>query len=273
MATKKKPAPSSLLDKLRKAFMTRDSEAFEAAANEMTGDEDESGEQHIHIHMPGAAGAEGATVKDGGEGGGGGAGAGGGADPMDKVLGAIAELGEAVKAIGDRVAKLEAGGTATGDADDDEDDDEDGDGTGEGDGAGDGGKGAKPTADSAGLRDEFQDALSRAEILAPGVKLPTYDSKSDRKKTADSICVLRRRALRASLANENADLVQSVTGGADVSKLTCDAAKVVFNAASELVKQRNKIALQSRTGDGHGQQPPEKKDINQIHAEFWKTRK
>ncbi|XLV70976.1 DUF2213 domain-containing protein (plasmid) [Ralstonia syzygii subsp. celebesensis] len=264
MATKKKPQPSTLLDKLRKAFMTRDSEAFEAAANEVTGDEgEESGEQHIHIHMPGSGATEGAGVNDG-------EGAGtGGDDPMAKVMGAITELSSVVKGIGERVAKLEAGGTPTGDTDPDPDADPDPTLDSDPDSAN------KPTmtGDSAGLRDEFQDALSRAEILAPGVKLPTFDAKSDRKKTADSICVLRRRALRAALDNEHADLVKSVTGGADMSKLTCDSAKAVFNAASELVKQHNKLALQARTADTSRQQSTDTKDINQVHAEFWKTRK
>lgn len=269
MTTKTK----ALLDKLRKAFMTRDSDTFEATAKEMTGDEGEgeggNGLPAIHIHIPGgAAGAAEGTgpTKDNG---GAAAGAGEGDDPMAQVLGAITELSNVVKGIGERVAKLEAGGTPTGDAD--PDGDGDGDPTLDSDPDGEG----KPTmtGDSATLRDEFQDAMSRAEILAPGVKLPTFDAKAEKKRTADSICVLRRRALRASLDGEHADLVKSVTGGADVSKLTCDAAKFVFNSASELVRQHNKLSMQARTGDGANPTAAKPVDINAVHKEFWKGKK
>ena len=70
MATKK---GSKFVDALRKAFMTRDSEAFEKVANEMTGDEGGEGgdgQPQIHIHMPGTgtdpkAGASGGRIRRG----------------------------------------------------------------------------------------------------------------------------------------------------------------------------------------------------------------
>ena len=101
------------------------------------------------------------------------------------------------------------------------------------------------------------------------MKLPTFDAKAEGKKTADSLCVLRRRALRAGLENSNADLVRIITGDADVSKMDCAAAKMAFHAASELVKQKNKAA-KTATADA---QTVAKKDLNQIHAAFWANRK
>jgi hypothetical protein len=80
--------------------------------------------------------------------------------------------------------------------------------------------------------------------------------------------VLRRRALRAALTNDNADLVRAIVGDADVSKMTCDAAKMAFHASSELVKQKNKTVARKTTDAAK-----EAKDINQIHAEFWANRK
>nr|WP_231747116.1 DUF2213 domain-containing protein [Burkholderia sp. BDU5] len=265
----KKPAQSTLLEKLRKAFMTRDSDAFEKAANEMTGDEggDESGngQPQIHIHMPGASEAKPAVAPTGDEDPAAGAGEG-----NAEVLAAINGVAESVKALAERVTKLEGGGTPTGD-----DDDDLGDGTGttdnDGTGAGgDDGKGGTKTGDSTALRDEFQDALSRAEILAPGVRLPTFDAKAVRKKTVDAICVLRRRALRAAMDNENAEAVKAVTGGADISGMPCNAVQAFFNAASELVRGKNSGVLQRRTSDSA---QAGRKDINEVHAEFWKNRK
>lgn len=257
MATTTKPARSKLLDALRKAFMTRDSEAFEKVAGEMTDEEGMvSNVPDIHIHMPGAEKIGGDTTTDE-------------ADPpaegaLAQVMEAIKGVASEVKAIGERVTKLEAGGKPTGDADPDVDPDDDPDADPTNDSDPDGGEGkATMTGDSAALRIEFQDALARAEILAPGVHLPTYDAKAAAKKTSDSICVLRRRALRAALQNDHADLVKAVAGGTDIAKMTCDSAKAVFNAASELVKAKNKVSKTITVDTGA------KKDINQIHAEFW----
>ncbi|KWC56562.1 DUF2213 domain-containing protein [Burkholderia ubonensis] len=265
MANKKQ---STLLEKLRKAFMTRDSDTFEKVANEMTGDEGEgeggNGQPQIHIHMPGAAGdPKPGAAATGDEGAGGGE-----SDPLKQVLDAVQATNGKIDALAERVTKLEGGGTPTGD-DDDEDDgtgttDDDGTGTGGGD------QGGTKTGDSTALRDEFQDALSRAEILAPGVRLPTFDAKVARKKTVDAICVLRRRALLAAMDNENGEAVKAVTGGADISSMPCNAVKAFFNAASELVRGKNSGVLQRRTSDSA---QAARKDINEVHAEFWKNRK
>lgn len=266
MATKKS---SKFVDALRKAFMTRDSEAFEKVASEMTGDEGGEGgdgQPQIHIHMPGTGTDPKAGVSaTGDEGAGGGEG-----DPLKQVLDAIQATNGKIDALADRVTKLEGGGTQTGDADDD-DDDPLGTGTTDNDGAGeDDDKTGARTGDSTALRDQFQDALSRAEILAPGVRLPTFDAKAVRRKTVDAICVLRRRALRAALDNENAELVKSVVGGANVASMTCDSVAAFFNAASEVVRSKNSGVTQRRTNDSA---QTERKDINEIHAEFWKVRK
>jgi hypothetical protein len=50
--------------------------------------------------------------------------------------------------------------------------------------------------------------------------------------------------------------------------MTCDAAAMAFNAASEMVKAKNKTSV-SRTVDSQAAS----KDINQIHADFWNQRK
>jgi len=267
MATKK--GAESLKDKLRKLFMTRDSEAFEKALSEEVKDEGGAAGNvpAIHIHMPGAEKAEAAeeTKDDESE-----------ADPMAKVMTALDGIAQGMAALGERVSALESGKTNDSDEEKkDETKDDEGDGDGDEDMTGDSDEEAekkddekKSTSDSASFRDEFQDAKARAEILAPGVKLPTFDAKADGKKTADSLCVLRRRALRAALTNDNGDLVRSIVGDADVSKMTCDAAKMAFHASSELVKQKNKTVARKTTDAAK-----EAKDINQIHAEFWANRK
>jgi len=265
----KKTAPSTLLEKLRKAFMTRDSDAFEQAASEMTSDEggeSGDGQPQIHIHMPGTPAAPVAATGDEGGAGGGGTGE---DDKLAALTAAVTKVAEAVEAIGERVAKLEAGGGADTTTDDDDELD---DVTEDGDAATNtaAGGGSQKTGDSAAVHELFQEARARAEILAPGVNLPTFDAKSSLKKTTDSLCVLRRRALRAALATPNADLVKSVLGGADVKALTCDSAAVVFNAASELVKARNSHAGTHRQATGDGAKPDTFTDINERNRTFWK---
>lgn len=265
----KKTAPSTLMQKLRNAFMTRDSDAFEQAASEMTGDEGgeaSDGQPQIHIHMPGTSAAPAAATGDEG---GAGAGATGGDDKIAALTAAVTKVAEAVEAIGERVAKLEAGGGAGAT----EDDDDGIDGLTEDDGEEVGGAAAgsaQKTGDSAAVRELFQEARARAEILAPGVNLPTFDAKSSLKKTTDSLCVLRRRALRAALATPNADLVKSVLGGADVKAMTCDSAAVAFNAAAELVKSRNSHAGQHRQATNDSAKPGTFDDINERNRAFWK---
>jgi hypothetical protein len=267
MAGKKPAQTSGLLDKLRKAFMTRDADEFEKAVGEMK-DEDGMLENvpAIHIHMPGAekANASEDTKDDESE-----------SDPMAKVMTALDGIAQGMAALGERVSALESG--KTNDSEEEKKDDETKDDaeemeeseeTNDSDEEEKKGDEKKSTSDSASFRDEFQDAKARAEILAPGVKLPTFDAKSDSKKTADSLCVLRRRALRASLENGNADTVRIITGDADVSKMDCAAAKMAFHAASELVKQKNKSA-KTATTDAQ----VVTKDLNQIHRDFWNNRK
>jgi len=266
MAAKK--GAKSVSDLLRKMFMTRDSEGFEKALSEVN-DEDLGGEgKEIHIHV-GAPAAPGAGVADKTK---------DADDPDELAAGPLAELTAAVKGlaetvtgIGERVAKLEAGKTADADPDDDPGADPDGETT---DADPDGDPDKSMTADSATFRGEFQDTMSRAEILAPGIKLPTYDKKAAPKKTSDSLCVLRRRALRAAGENDNAEIVQSLMAGADLTKMTCDAVKTTFVAASEVIKQKNMLADKAKhqqTHDSGGTSWAETQ--NKRNADFWANRK
>lgn len=264
MATKKS---SKFVDALRKAFMTRDADAFEKAATEMTGDEPGDGQPQIHIHMPGTAGGgagpAGVTQDDDPA-------TAGGAGALQQVLDAIKAVDGKVDALGARVTKIETGATATGD--DDPDEDLEDDPTMDSDPDDNPDPKAAKTGDSKGLADEFRQALSLAEILAPGVRLPTFDAKAVRKKTTDSLCLLRRRALRAALDNENAETVKSVLGGADVAGMPCAVLTGYFNAAASMVKAKAAIGITRKTGDAAGD-GVEKKDINAINAAFWAANK
>lgn len=246
---------SVIADKLRKLFNTRDSEGLEKVLDELpdgAGGDDK--DTHVHIHMGGAEPVKPTGTTDEEE-------TTGKCD--NPVLEAIAKVAAAVEALGQRVSVLETGKTAdsgvkdpeekkTTDADPDAADP----------------NAPTMTGDSASLVAEFQDAKSRAEILAPGIKFPTFDAKADKKVSVDALCSFRRRALTVALAGEHEDLIKVVTGDADVSKLTCDTAKAFFNAASELVKSKN-ASVQTHQQQVQSQPTSSFQDINKTHAAFW----
>lgn len=112
----------------------------------------------------------------------------------------------------------------------------------------------RPVMDAAAVSAEFRDTLSRAEILAPGIKLPVFDAKAAPKLMVDAMCGLRRRALAKALdAEATRPAVEAVAGKKpDFAKMTCDQAATVFRAASEVVKARRTAAVH----DGREVTPP-----------------
>lgn len=180
------------------------------------------------------------------------------ADPMAAIMTALSDIQQ-------RLTVLEGGGAAVTEPDGDEDDDGDGvpsdededdeDPTKDSDmGDEDEDKkektqdaarrktGDKRTVDSSGLETEFADTRARAEILSPGIQLPTFDSARARQATLDSICALRRRAL-AKVADEHRELIRPLVEGVDLRKGTCDSIRGAFLGASELVKKANESRL------------------------------
>lgn len=181
----------------------------------------------------------------------------------------------AITDIAGRLAKLEAGevGETMDNEHGDKDDGETKDEEGEEEGKTDEEKSGK-TTDSAGLKSEFTETLARAEILSPGIKLPTFDAKADQKKTADSLCALRRKALANAFKDDDRkEFVTPFVGDhPDFTKLTCDAAKQMFVGASELAKRANNRAqvfdnTRRAATDAHANSI---KSINEAHRAFWK---
>jgi hypothetical protein len=96
--------------------------------------------------------------------------------------------------------------------------------------------------DSTSMRAEFQDVLSRVELLAPNVRMPTFDAKVPAKDTAQSMCALKRNALDAAFRdNDKHNFVQVMLAGKQPAwdKMTCDEIAPIFAGASEMVRQHN----------------------------------
>lgn len=108
---------------------------------------------------------------------------------------------------------------------------------------------AMKAKDSAYLADSFQDTIAGAEILVPGIRVPTYDRAASPKKTFDTICGLRRKALEmASHDGITRGFIDDALAGRDMNFKTADCGQVrtVFNAAVAMKKRHNN---HTRTGD------------------------
>lgn len=84
--------------------------------------------------------------------------------------------------------------------------------------------------------DSFKSIVARAEILSPGIQIPTGDAL----KTNDGAYTLMKTALSNAQKNENtAPFVEPFLMGRELKTLTGDALLGVFNGASELARVRN----------------------------------
>ncbi len=248
-------AKRTVWDRLKTAFAAKDEAAFneelEAAKSEGTGEEPKGGVV-VHVHNAPAAAAvdpDGVDIKDDDEG------AGTAPDP-------IKALTEAVAAIAARLDKIEAGlskDTAAG-ANEGKTDDDDGN-TNSGAGVnGSSGSGADSGPGVAGINDgdekddkkdekdaktmdraAFQSVVSQAEILCPGVKLPTLDTKASGKVIADAADALRKTALEGAFKSPERKIFVTKVAGArpNLGKMTGDALAIAFSGAAELAREAN----------------------------------
>ncbi|MBZ9939146.1 DUF2213 domain-containing protein [Mesorhizobium sp. BR1-1-16] len=87
------------------------------------------------------------------------------------------------------------------------------------------------------------DIRAKAEILSPGIALPTLDAKAAPKARGEAMHGLRVRSLSAALADpKRKAIVESVFSGSvpKLSGMTFDSIAVVFNAASAVAAGANK---------------------------------
>ncbi len=131
---------------------------------------------------------------------------------------------------------------------------------------------ARKARDSAYLEDSFQETVALAEILAPGIKIPTFDRNLNPKQTLDSICALRRKALDAANSTvEGRAIIKEVHGRElEMSGMKCNTVRTIFKSVAALKKSANKS---SKTEDFSGNQIRTNKltlsQINKRNAEIY----
>lgn len=249
----RKMAKRTVKDRLMKLLNVKDAAEFEQAISEpLEGGIDDEGAMgghriEIHNHMPGAAAAvegdaQGEMAAEGGTGG-------GDLPPwftahvtqnnerFDKLEGMISKLSPAATDEAANAENKEIEGALKEEAP-----------------AGTGDEAVK-AKDSAFLADSFQDTAALAEIIIPGIRIPTFDKASSPKITLDAICALRRQALDLAY-------VQPVTRGMiddalagrpfDSKAMTCDALRTVFRAVGAMKKRANNAASHDASGTAAG---------------------
>jgi hypothetical protein len=96
--------------------------------------------------------------------------------------------------------------------------------------------------DSALLEDSFSQTIALAEILVPGIRLPTFDRAARPRKTFDALCAFRGKVLDLAYAQpDGRDLIDEVTGSRFTSAraMTCERVRDVFFSVGALKKRLN----------------------------------
>lgn len=128
------------------------------------------------------------------------------------------------------------------------------------------------TGDSAGLATIFQDTVARAEILVPGVALPTFDAALNPGATEETLCGFRRRVLIAAQTSgagkPHVDALVPIARS--LVAMSCDAVGMVFAGATELAKAaNNKAAPHSMAGGTQRKGPPTNAEINDMNKKYY----
>lgn len=111
---------------------------------------------------------------------------------------------------------------------------------------------ARGARDSAYLVDSFQETVAGAEVLVPGIQLPTLDRSARPRATFKDICGLRRRAIdRAAAQQETREMLAEVTNnrGINTKTATCRDVRNIFRAVVALKRAANaRGATDTNTG-------------------------
>ena len=101
---------------------------------------------------------------------------------------------------------------------------------------------ASKAKDSKYFGESFQDTVAMAEILVPGIRVPTFDAAQKPGTTFKKICGLRRQALDLAYAQPaTRATLDDVLGGKplETKNMTCDAIRTLFRASASAQRVAN----------------------------------
>lgn len=100
----------------------------------------------------------------------------------------------------------------------------------------------KSAKDSAFMSDSFGTVRALADIIAPGIRIPAFDTKLHPRKGFKVICDLRRSALDLAYAQpDTRGYIEEVLSGRpfEKDKMSCDAVRSTFVAVAAMKKGAN----------------------------------
>jgi hypothetical protein len=273
-------------DFLRRAFKAKDEKELEEIARDAEGSIAETGSQHVHVHLP-AAGSTTAgmtdeeaeearkkkeaedRVRDAGD-------LEGRIGKLEeghtKILGALEDINKKLSGARDEESEEERKKREEKEAKDRARDNEV-EGELEEEAPAGTGDAARKARDSAYLEDSFQETVALAEILAPGIRIPTFDRKSDPKSTLDTICKLRRNALDlAYVQPDTRGFIDEANGGKafDIKNMSCGAVRTLFRSVAAMKKASNNGARGTHDTHRSSAGPLTLAEINRRNRERFK---
>jgi hypothetical protein len=121
----------------------------------------------------------------------------------------------------------------------------------------------------------IKDVRARAEVLSPGFKMATVDSKLT-KATVKALCGARRSALLKASATDAGKAALGRFNTTTIKSMSCDAVRVLFLDTSDRVKAGNNHSAAPRpfvTADEQRSfrenQAQRIRDLNKANKEFW----
>ena len=99
----------------------------------------------------------------------------------------------------------------------------------------------KTVKDSAVFMDSYRQTIAMAEIIVPGIKLPTFDAKASPRSTVDALCAFRKKVLDLAYAQPATSSVIDELHGKklDTGCMTCDAVRGLFRSLGVAKKNMN----------------------------------
>lgn len=140
---------------------------------------------------------------------------------------------------------------------------------------------ATPAVKVTDAASDWSDTVARAEILVPGIRLPTMDAKPTGKQMTDAACALRKAAVRQAYDGKHGPFLKLLNGGTepDFTSLTCDKAKHLFIAASQVAMDTNRqvlaagLAAHVTAPTAGTQKPRTNAEINRKNREHFAPKK
>ena len=118
--------------------------------------------------------------------------------------------------------------------------------------------------------DSLKQVIARAEILAPGIAIPTGDAA----KGKHVVPRLQLKAIQTAMTTDTGKaIVEPFLMGRELGKLTFDQLGMVFTGAAELMRARNNASLMSSTPTKDFGKPASVEAINAKNKEFWAKNK